>query len=121
VVEEAGVPGENYLPWCKQLVNFITCGCESSAPFLQFTKPDANPCSNTLETSTLTITPRVLVSSVEDHEFIGGVMVSVLASSVVDHWFIGGVMVSVLVSRVVDREFIGGVMVSVGSMNSHSR
>jgi hypothetical protein len=23
----------------KQLVNFITCGCESSAPFLQFTKP----------------------------------------------------------------------------------
>ena len=28
----------------KQLVNLITCGCESSAPFLQFTKPDANPC-----------------------------------------------------------------------------
>jgi hypothetical protein len=27
----------------KQLVNFITCGCESSAPFLQFTKTDANP------------------------------------------------------------------------------
>jgi hypothetical protein len=25
----------------KQLVNFITCGCESSAPFLQFTKPEA--------------------------------------------------------------------------------
>jgi hypothetical protein len=23
----------------KQLVNFITCGCESSAPFLSFTKP----------------------------------------------------------------------------------
>jgi hypothetical protein len=22
-----------------KLVNFITCGCESSAPFLQFTKP----------------------------------------------------------------------------------
>jgi hypothetical protein len=27
----------------KQLVNFITCGCESNAPFLQFTKPGANP------------------------------------------------------------------------------
>jgi hypothetical protein len=27
----------------KQLVNFITCGCELSAPFLQFTKPGANP------------------------------------------------------------------------------
>jgi len=27
----------------KQLVNFITCGCESSAPFLWFTKPVANP------------------------------------------------------------------------------
>jgi hypothetical protein len=27
----------------NQLVNFITCGCESSAPFLQFTKPGANP------------------------------------------------------------------------------
>jgi hypothetical protein len=26
-----------------QLVNFITCGCESSAPFLQFTKPGAIP------------------------------------------------------------------------------
>jgi hypothetical protein len=26
----------------KQLVNFITCGCESSAPFLQFTKAGAN-------------------------------------------------------------------------------
>jgi hypothetical protein len=25
----------------KQLVNFITCGCESSAPF--FTKPGSNP------------------------------------------------------------------------------
>jgi hypothetical protein len=25
----------------KQLVNFITCGCESSVPFLQFTKPRA--------------------------------------------------------------------------------
>jgi hypothetical protein len=27
----------------KQLVNFITCSYESSAPFLQFTKPGANP------------------------------------------------------------------------------
>jgi len=27
----------------KQLVNFITCGCESSAPFLKFTKTNANP------------------------------------------------------------------------------
>ena len=27
----------------KQLVDFITCGCESSAPFLEFTKPGANP------------------------------------------------------------------------------
>jgi hypothetical protein len=27
VVEEAG---ENHRPWCKQLVNFITCVCESS-------------------------------------------------------------------------------------------
>jgi hypothetical protein len=27
----------------KQLVNFITCGCELSAPFLQFTKPGPNP------------------------------------------------------------------------------
>ena len=27
----------------KQLVSFITCGCESSAPVLQFTKPGANP------------------------------------------------------------------------------
>jgi hypothetical protein len=26
-----------------QLVNFITCGGESSAPFLSFTKPGANP------------------------------------------------------------------------------
>jgi len=26
----------------KQLVSFITCGCESSAPFLYLTKPGAN-------------------------------------------------------------------------------
>jgi hypothetical protein len=34
VVEEAG---ENHRPWasnCQELVNFITCGCELSAPFL---------------------------------------------------------------------------------------
>jgi hypothetical protein len=29
----------------KQLVSFITCGCKSSAPFLQLTKPGANPHS----------------------------------------------------------------------------
>jgi hypothetical protein len=34
VVEEAGVPRENHVPTMgKQLVNFFTCGCESSAPF----------------------------------------------------------------------------------------
>jgi hypothetical protein len=27
----------------KQMANVITCGCESSAPFLEFTKPGANP------------------------------------------------------------------------------
>ena len=27
----------------KQLASFSTCGCESSAPFLQFTKQGANP------------------------------------------------------------------------------
>ena len=27
----------------KQLGSFITCGCDSSTPFLQFTKPGANP------------------------------------------------------------------------------
>ena len=47
----------------------------------------------------------MLASSVVDHGFIGGVMVSVLASSVVDHGFIGGVMVSVLASSVVDHGF----------------
>jgi hypothetical protein len=44
VVEETGVAGENHRPCMgKQLVNFIICGCESSAPFLQFTKPSAKP------------------------------------------------------------------------------
>ena len=42
----------------------------------------------------------VLVSSVVDREFIGGVMVSVLVSSVVDHGFIGGVMVRRVCLRV---------------------
>jgi hypothetical protein len=42
VVEEARVPREPPTMG-KQLVNFITCGCESSAPFLSFTKPGANP------------------------------------------------------------------------------
>jgi hypothetical protein len=42
--EEVGVPGENHAPTMgKQLVSFIACGCESSAPFLLFTKPGANP------------------------------------------------------------------------------
>jgi hypothetical protein len=36
----------------------------------------------------------LLASSVVDHGFIGGVMVSLLPSSVVDHGVIGGVMVS---------------------------
>ena len=27
----------------KQLINFITCGCESSAPFMLFTKSGVNP------------------------------------------------------------------------------
>jgi hypothetical protein len=44
VVEEAGVPGENHRPTMgKQLVSFITCSYESSAPFLQYTKTGANP------------------------------------------------------------------------------
>jgi hypothetical protein len=42
----------------------------------------------------------VLVSSVVDDEFIGGVMVSVLVSSVLDHGFIGGVMVRCVCLRV---------------------
>jgi hypothetical protein len=43
VVEEAGVPGENHRPWRKQLVNFITCGCESSAPFFVIYKAGCEP------------------------------------------------------------------------------
>jgi len=40
VVEEAG---ENHRPWAKQLVNFITCGCESSAPFFVIYKAGREP------------------------------------------------------------------------------
>ena len=43
VVDEAGVPGTEPPTMGNQLVSFITCGCESSAPFLQFIKPVANP------------------------------------------------------------------------------
>ena len=43
VVEEAAVRGKNPPTMGKQLVNFITCGCESSAPFLLLTKSGANP------------------------------------------------------------------------------
>jgi len=42
VVEEAGLPRENHRPWVKQLVNFITCGCESSAPFFVIYKAGRN-------------------------------------------------------------------------------
>ena len=45
----------------------------------------------------------MLASSVVDHGFICGVMVSMLASSVVDHGFICGLMVSMLASSVVYR------------------
>ena len=43
VVEEAGVPGENHRPIGKQLVNFITCGRELSAPFLVIYKAGREP------------------------------------------------------------------------------
>jgi hypothetical protein len=44
VVEEAGVPEENHRPWAaKQLVNFITCTCESSAPFFVIYKGGREP------------------------------------------------------------------------------
>ena len=45
-------------------------------------------------------------------------MVSVLVSSLVDRGFIGGVMVSVLASSLVDRGFIGGVMVRRARLES---
>jgi hypothetical protein len=41
-VEEAGVPGEP-LTISKQLVNFITCGCKSSAPFFVIYKAGREP------------------------------------------------------------------------------
>jgi hypothetical protein len=53
----------------------------------------------------LTITPPMIASSVVDHVFIDGVMVSMFGSSVVDHVFIGGVMVNMFASSVVDHVF----------------
>ena len=43
VVEEAGVPAEKPPTMGKQLVNFITCGCESSAPFFVIYKAGCKP------------------------------------------------------------------------------
>jgi hypothetical protein len=45
VVEEAGVPIENHRPWASncQLVNFITCGCGSSATFFVIYKAGCEP------------------------------------------------------------------------------
>jgi len=43
MVEEAGVAKENHQPWGKQLVNFITCGCEWSAPFFVIYKAGREP------------------------------------------------------------------------------
>ena len=60
----------------------------------------------------------MLVSSLIDCGFIGGVMVSVLASSLVDRGFIGGVIVSVLASSLVDRGLAGGVMVRRARLES---
>jgi hypothetical protein len=42
VVEEAGVPGEPPTLG-KQLVNFITCGCKSNAPFFVIYKGVREP------------------------------------------------------------------------------
>ena len=47
----------------------------------------------------------MLVSSLVDRGFIGGVMVSVLTSIVVDRGFIGGVIFRILAWSVVDRGF----------------
>ena len=60
----------------------------------------------------------MLVSSLVDRGFIGGVMVSVLASSLVDRGFIGGVIVSVFALSLVDRGFISGVMVRRARLES---
>jgi len=43
VVEETGVLGENHLVTGKQLVNFITSRCESSAPFFVIYKAGGDP------------------------------------------------------------------------------
>jgi hypothetical protein len=45
VVEEAGVPRENHQPCMmgKQLVNFVTCAYESSAPFFVIYKAGHEP------------------------------------------------------------------------------
>ena len=43
VVEEAGVPREKPQTMGKQLVNFITCGCESSAPSFVIYKAGREP------------------------------------------------------------------------------
>jgi hypothetical protein len=42
VVEEARIPGENHRPWARNW-NFITCGCESSAPFFVIYKAGREP------------------------------------------------------------------------------
>ena len=57
----------------------------------------------------------VLVSSVVEREFIGGVMGSVLVSSVLDHVFIGGVMVRracLECGRSSVHRWLGGFMVN---------
>jgi len=43
VVEEAGVPGKNHRPLGKQLANFITCDCKSSASFFVIYKAGREP------------------------------------------------------------------------------
>ena len=60
----------------------------------------------------------MLVSSLVDRGFIGGVMVSVLASILTDRGFIGGVIVSVLALSLVDRGLAGGVMVRRARLES---
>ena len=60
----------------------------------------------------------MLVLSLVDRGFIGGVMVSVLASSLVDRGFIDGVIVSVLALSLVDRGLAGGVMVRRARLES---
>jgi len=45
VVEEAGVPRREPPTLGNQLVNFITCSCESSAPFFVIYKAGCKPTS----------------------------------------------------------------------------